>query len=68
MLRPYSAELCQLARFLDEAWNLHEKSALNLQIAAAFHGFQHGDFIGVLEVGAYGNADPDSRHANSQGL
>jgi len=37
----------------------------NLQLAAAFHGFQHGDFISVLEVRADGNADADARDANA---
>ena len=31
-----------------------------LQVAAAFHGFEHGDFVGVLEIGAHRNA-----HANA---
>ena len=32
---------------------------MSLQIAAAFQGFHQGDFIGVFEVGAGGDADVD---------
>jgi hypothetical protein len=32
---------------------------MSLQIAAAFQGFHHGEFIGVFEVGAGGDADVD---------
>ena len=39
-----------------------------LQIAAAFHGFHHGDFIGVFEVGTDGDANADARHADAEGL
>jgi hypothetical protein len=39
-----------------------------LQIAAAFHGFHHGDFVGVFEIGADGNADADARNTNSESL
>ena len=32
---------------------------MSLQIAAVFQGFHQGDFIGVFEVGADGDADVD---------
>ena len=35
------------------------------EIAAAFHGFHHGDFIGVFEVGADGDAHADAGHAHA---
>ena len=40
----------------------------NLQIAPTFHGFQHGHFVGVFQVRAYGNPDADSRDAYAQRL
>ena len=39
--------------------------ALDLQFAAAFHGFQHGDFVGVFDVAADGNAGRDARDFQS---
>ena len=37
-----------------------------LEIAAAFHGFHHGDFVGVFEVGAHWNADTDAGDPDAQ--
>ena len=37
-----------------------------LEFAAAFHGFHHGDFVGVFEVGADGDADTDARDAYAE--
>ena len=39
-----------------------------LEVAAAFHGFEHGDFVGVFEVGANGDADTDAGDADAEGL
>ena len=39
-----------------------------LEIAAAFHGLEHGDFIGVFEIGTDGNAHADASHANAERL
>ena len=30
-----------------------------LEVAPAFHSFEHGDFVGVLKVGPYGDAHAD---------
>jgi hypothetical protein len=38
------------------------------EFAAAFHGFHHGYFVGVFEVGANGNADTDARDAHAERL
>lgn len=32
-----------------------------LQFAAAFHGLEHGDFVGVLDIAAGGNSSSDAR-------
>ena len=32
----------------------------DLHIPAAFHGFQHGDFVGVLDVAAHWNTHRDT--------
>ena len=37
-----------------------------LEVAAAFHGFHHGDFVGVFEVGADRDAYADARDANAE--
>ncbi len=39
-----------------------------LKVSAAFHCFQHGYFVGVLEVGTDRNSDADSRDAHTEGL
>ena len=39
-----------------------------LQLAAAFHGFQHGDLVGVFNVAAYGNSHRDTRDLHACGL
>ena len=39
-----------------------------LHIAAAFHRFQHGDFVGVLDVAADGNPHGDSGHLHADPL
>ena len=39
-----------------------------LQVAAAFHGFEHGDLIGILEVRTNGNADTDAGDPHAQRL
>src|SRR5208282_3852 len=39
-----------------------------LHFPAAFHGLQHGDFVGVFDVAAYGNAHGDAGHAQSLSL
>jgi hypothetical protein len=41
-------------------------AARRLQVAAAFQGFHHGDFVGVFEVGAHGDADADAGDANAE--
>ena len=40
----------------------------SLQIATAFHGFKHGDFVGVLEISADGNTHADARDARAEWL
>src|SRR6266849_9699915 len=42
--------------------------APRLQVAAAFHGFQHGDLVGVFEVRADGDAHADARDAHAERL
>jgi len=39
-----------------------------LHFPAAFDGLQHGDFVGVFDVAAYGNAHGDAGHAQSLSL
>ena len=39
-----------------------------LEIAAAFHRFEHSDFVGVFEIGAHGNADTDASNADTERL
>src|SRR5712692_7339324 len=39
-----------------------------LQISAPFHGFHHGDFVGVFQVGAHGNPDADASNADPERL
>ncbi|SPE30065.1 hypothetical protein SBA2_480006 [Acidobacteriia bacterium SbA2] len=39
-----------------------------LHFPAAFHGLQHGNFVGVFDVAAYGNAHGDAGHAQSLSL
>ena len=39
-----------------------------LKLAAAFHGFHHGDFVGVFEVGADWDAYADAGNAHAQRL
>jgi hypothetical protein len=39
-----------------------------LEIAAAFHRFQHRHFIRVFEIGANGNTDTDARDAHAERL
>jgi len=39
-----------------------------LHVAAAFHGLQHGDFVGVFDVAAYGNPHGDSGDLHSSAL
>src|ERR1700690_1711340 len=34
----------------------------NLHIAPAFHRLEHGDFVGVFDIAANGNAHGDARH------
>jgi hypothetical protein len=43
-------------------------SGKSVQIAAAFHGFHHGDFVGVFEIGAEGNANADAGRADAKWL
>src|SRR5713226_4793650 len=39
-----------------------------LQIPASFHGFQHGYFVGILQISAYGNPDSDAGHSDAERL
>jgi hypothetical protein len=43
-------------------------NTMRLEFAAAFHGFHHGDFVGVFEVGADRDAYADARDAYSKRL
>lgn len=36
--------------------------ARTLQLATPFHGFEHGDLVGVLDVAAYRNSHSDARY------
>src|SRR3974377_1911695 len=57
-------EASQYGDFIDRV-----KSPVNFsQIAAAFHGFQHSDFVGVFEIGADGDAYAGAGNANAKGL
>ena len=38
------------------------------EVAAAFHGFHHGDFVGVFEVGTDWDAYSDARNAHAEWL
>src|SRR6202158_3433399 len=52
----------------DRSWQ-KERLALHyspLEISSAFHGFHHGDFVGVLEVGADRDTDTDARDADTE--
>src|SRR5947207_12238576 len=51
-------------------WGAHLRFDLKatLQFAASFHGFQHGDLVGILDVAAHRNAHGDSRHPESRTL
>ena len=42
--------------------------AAYLQVAAPFHGFQHGYFVGIFQVGADGDADANPRNADAERL
>src|SRR5208282_4046173 len=44
------------------------RPAQALHFAAAFHGLQHGDFVGVFDVAADGNSHGDAGHAQSLSL
>src|SRR5205814_6252162 len=48
-------------------WCAHLRFDLKatLQFAASFHGFQHGDLVGILDVAAHRDAHGDSRHLES---
>jgi len=37
----------------------------NLQLAAALHGFEHRDLVGVFDVAAYGDSHGDARDLHS---
>ena len=39
-----------------------------LDFPPAFHGFPHGDFVGKLEIAAYGNSHSDARDFDAEGL
>src|SRR6266568_2951561 len=39
-----------------------------LQIPASFHGFQHGYFVGILQISAYGNPNSDAGHPDAERL
>ena len=39
-----------------------------LKIPAAFHGFQHGDFVGIFQVCTHGDAHANACYANAQRL
>src|SRR5260370_27778783 len=41
------------------------KPGQSLHFPAAFHGLEHGDFVGVFDVAAYWNAHGDTGYAQS---
>jgi hypothetical protein len=45
-----------------------EEDGPRLKIAASFHGLEHGDFVGVFEIGTDGNAHANARDAHAEGL
>jgi len=51
-----------------EKWLEAQTEGKRLQVAAAFHSFQHGDFVGVFQIGPNGDAHADASDANPQWL
>lgn len=45
-----------------------EHARAKLELAAVFHGFEHGDFVGEFDVGADGDAHSDAGAAEAQGF
>ena len=39
-----------------------------LHFASAFDGFEEGEFVGVFEVGSYGDAVGEARYLYTEGL
>ena len=50
-------KLAEVFRFVSSRLLIHRRS----QLAPSFHGFQHGDLIGILNIAAGGNAGCNAR-------
>jgi hypothetical protein len=53
----HEPELAEVFRFVSSRLLIHRRS----QLAPSFHGFQHGDLIGILNIAAGGNAGCNAR-------
>jgi hypothetical protein len=58
----------QLPRMSNFITNPGKWLGQTLEIAAAFHGLEHGDFVGVFEVRADRDANADAGYADAQRL
>src|SRR5690349_10953369 len=45
-----------------------EGLSFSLELAPAFHGFEHSDFVSIFDVAAGGETGSDAGDANSEGL
>lgn len=63
-LLPVASSALASSTLSESSWAALTKP--RLQVAAPFHGFEHSDFVGVFEVRADGNANPDARDPHAQ--